>query len=311
MKGSLEVVGNNYCYSDATGTNTSQMLTLGDGISYSNDFVLKKFDSSSANIFIQKGKLVYQNVEIPPTPSTPTLVPIKYGDGLVLKNKKYGFYLYSSNFNWSNTGRVLGGSNTLSDKTTWVTANDNVNAPWADAGSNIVSYANFAGGPADSYILVNKNYAASDFLGICSSASGVDASKVTASSKFTLAFTDNINTETTRRTVSFFKSSHPVAQQETGGQAYNAASAPLDQSLNVGDDICIMSNGSGGRGMWLTGTNQTFVENSETINEVSWFLGTGGDGSSTISGTPFDGSHVWTIVSRESSAYSSLPSVLT
>lgn len=29
--------------------------------------------------------------------------------------------------------------------------------------------------------------------------------------------------------------------------------------------------------------NQTFVENSETINEVSWYKETGGDGSSTIS----------------------------
>jgi hypothetical protein len=83
LKGSLEIIGKNYLYSDAL-TTTMPGLILGDGTDPDNDFQVKKFNANLSNINVKKGFLTYQNAGN---------TPIKYGNAIVLKHKNYGTYL--------------------------------------------------------------------------------------------------------------------------------------------------------------------------------------------------------------------------
>jgi hypothetical protein len=62
LKGSLEVIGKNNLYSDATPT-TGLGLIFGDGITYANDFRIQNFNSYLSSIDIKKGVLIYKNKE--------------------------------------------------------------------------------------------------------------------------------------------------------------------------------------------------------------------------------------------------------
>lgn len=61
LKGSLEVVGNNYLTAKEVGVESG--MVFGDGIFPENDFRVKKFNSHFAKILINKGCLSYRNLE--------------------------------------------------------------------------------------------------------------------------------------------------------------------------------------------------------------------------------------------------------